>query len=138
MRPAGPLTLYHQAAGEDPVSVAFTPLDEEGRRDPQKRVTTYPFIREGGAAVFYRPGDSLWAELPVRKDGEAGEWLLTWARGRSEVYQFERLVRPPRLHRKGEKNTAGDLLEDVSLAVTPEGGIAPVPDLMPVVNLKKQ
>jgi hypothetical protein len=136
--PAGTLTIYHATAGAEPVpALTFRLTDDEGHRDPHARVTRYSFGRERGAAVAYRPGDVLYAVLPVKRDGQ-GDWVLTWARSRSEVYQFERLVRPPRLHRKDQENTLGELLEDVQLAIQPAQGVPTVPDLMPVVILKKR
>ena len=64
--------------------------------------------------------------------------MLTWARARSEGYQFERLVRPPRLHRKAQENIEGDLLGDVSTSLLPERGVPKVPDLLPIVMSKKR
>jgi GTPase SAR1 family protein len=136
--PARPLTVYHAAAGAEPVpALTFRLTDDEGHRDPQARVTRYSFGRDKGAALVYRPGDVLYAVLPVKKDGQ-GDWVLTWARSRSQVYQFERLVRPPRLHRQDQENTQGELLDDVHLAIQPAQGVPAVPDLMPVVILKKR
>jgi hypothetical protein len=134
LRPAGPLTVFHGAGGNVPAALVFKASEEEGRRNPQERVTVYTFLRESGSGPGYRPGDTLYANLPVRRDGDA-DWMLTWARSRSSLYQFERLVRPPRLHRRAEENTRGELLENVTLTVTPEGGLPKVPDLMPVVIL---
>lgn len=135
LRPAGPLAIYHNS--KDTPALIFKAQDEEGRRDPQQRVTVYTFDRASGAGITYRPGDTLFAKLPVRRDGDPADWALTWARNRSDVYQFERLVRPPRLHRKDQPNKEGELLENVIATVTPESGLPRVPDLMPVVILKK-
>lgn len=134
LRPAGALTVFHGAGGSAPAALVFKVAEEEGRRNPQERVTVYTFLRESGSGLVYRPGDTLYANLPVRRDGDA-DWMLTWARSRSSLYQFERLVRPPRLHRRAEENTRGELLENVTVTVTPEGGLPKVPDLMPVVIL---
>jgi len=135
--PAGALTMYHAPSGAEPApALTFRLTDDFGHRDPQAQVTHYSFDREKGAAIAYRPGEVLYAVLPVKKDGE-GDWVLTWARSRSEVYQFERLVRPPRLHRKDQENIKGELLDDVHLAIQPAHGVPTVPDLMPVVILKK-
>jgi hypothetical protein len=49
------------------------------------------------------------------------------------VYQFEHLLRPPRLHRTGEPSAEGMLLEGIKLALTPADGVPQVPDLMPIV-----
>ena len=91
----------------------------------------------GRQPIVYRPGDLLYAVLPVQRHGE-GDWRLTWGRGRSQRYQFERLVRPPRLHRKDQDNTQGELLDDVQLVLQPAEGVPSLPDLMPVVILKNR
>jgi hypothetical protein len=138
LRPSGPLTVF-LGSGGNPAAAAlvFKLLEDEGRRNSQERVTVYTFVCESGSSLVYRPGDTLYANLPVRRDSDA-DWLLTWARSRSSLYQFERLVRPPRLHRKTEENTRGNLTEDVTITVDPESGLPRVPDLMPVVNLTGQ
>jgi hypothetical protein len=136
--PAGTLTVYHAPFGGEPAPVlTFRLTDDVGHRDPQAQVTRYSFDREKGEAIVYRPGEVLYAVLPVKKDGQGG-WVLTWARSRSEVYQFERLVRPPRLHRKDQENIQGELLEEIRLEFQPAHGVPTVPDLMPVVILKKR
>jgi hypothetical protein len=81
--------------------------------------------------LTYKPGERLWASLPLRDD-----WMLTWARDRSSMYQFESLLRPPRLHKKDEPNTAGSLQEGVRVIIKPADGVPRVPDLMPVVRLE--
>ena len=63
--------------------------------------------------------------------------LLTWSLCRSQVFQFERLVRPPRLHRKDQLATAGDLMPDISLTVA-VGLVPHLPDLIPVVKLSRK
>jgi hypothetical protein len=138
LTPAGPFTIYHATAGAEPAPVLTLRLaDDEGQRDPQRRVTVYSFLRSSGTDFVYRPGDMAYADLPVKKDGQ-GDWMLTWARARSEGYQFERLVRPPRLHRKAQENIEGDLLGDVSTSLLPERGVPKVPDLLPIVMSKKR
>lgn len=135
LTPAGPLKVFHQRGAGEKTELTYRPLDEEGRRDAQMRTTTYTFVREGEGAVTYHPGDLMWANLAVKRQGEPGDWLLTWSRFHSRLYQFECLSRPPRLHRTSEPNTAGDLLEDVTLEVMPPDGVPRVPDLLPVVKL---
>jgi hypothetical protein len=74
--------------------------------------------------------------LPLRDTAKRDEeWVFTWSRCRSEVYQFERLSREPRLHRKDQKTTEGKLAEGVTLTVTQGSGIPSMPDLVPVVLL---
>jgi hypothetical protein len=58
---------------------------------------------------------------------------LTWTRCRSRQFEFERLVRPPRLHAADEASSAGRLLESVHLSIVPSAAIPTVPDLLPVV-----
>jgi hypothetical protein len=135
IRPAGPFTIVHGPGNTE--AFVFRSTDDEGRRDPQRRVTVFSFFKEKGGPLLYRPGDALYATLDVKKEGTSAPWRLTWARDRSEVYQFERLVRPPRLHAADRPNTEGELAEDVTVLFQPPGGIPKVPDLMPVVRLKK-
>jgi hypothetical protein len=51
------------------------------------------------------------------------------------MFQFERLQRPPRLHKMPEEPTRGTLEEEVRLLILPSDGVPRVPDLMPVVRL---
>jgi hypothetical protein len=126
------LSVYHPAsAGEKPA--AALEQSGEGERDPARRVWTYRFGRPLGQQAFtYRPGEELWAELPLRDDLK-----FTWGRNRSSMYRFERLLRPPRLHKMTEPNTAGTLEEKVRLTITPADGVPRLPDLLPVVRLEK-
>jgi hypothetical protein len=135
VRPVGKLSVYHRSGGEARPTLSFR-IRGEGRRDAKHRVTLYTLEPEGGATLTYRPGDSLWAELPLR-DKDNRDMLFTWSACRSLVYQFERLVRSPRLHRKDQENTAGEIAEGV-LLIVPEGGVPRVPDLLPVVKLEKR
>jgi hypothetical protein len=131
VRPEGKLLVHHFSGGEKTPPLTFEPTGEE-RHDARRRVTRYGFRPPGDGSLTYKPGDTLWADLPVQKGGSPG-WMLTWARNRSQLYQFERLARPPRLHPKDKENTQGEVQEGISLEITPEGGVPKVPDLMPVV-----
>jgi hypothetical protein len=135
VRPVGQLSIY-QRPGEQNRPTLIYELTGDPQRDPRRQVTTYAMRPAGPTTLTYRPGDTLWAELPL-KDAENRDWLFTWARSRSQVYQLERLVRPPRLHRRDQANTEGKIAEGVSLNALPEHGIPSVPDLMPVVRLEK-
>jgi hypothetical protein len=80
----------------------------------------------------YRPGDRLWAELPLR----GGKEKLVWSYGRSQYYQLDRLQNQPR--RQGAMATSPDegqlLVEgDVRISFRPE--VPTVPELMPWVRL---
>jgi hypothetical protein len=139
LRPTGPLSVFHgPAAAEAAPTWVLKLSNEDGRREPQRRVTVYDFLRDSGAPLTYVPGDQFFAHLPVKKEGDDRAWLLTWARSRSALYQFECLERPARLHRRDQPNTAGDLVEDTKLTVDGERGFPRVPDLVPVVTLKKR
>jgi hypothetical protein len=126
------LSIYHPASAGEKPALVLEPSGE-GERDPQRRVWTYSYRVRDGQTLTYRPGDALWAKLPLRDD-----WMLTWVRCHSLMYQFERLTRPPRLHKKGEATTSGTLEEGVRLTILPADGVPRVPDLMPVVRLAAQ
>ncbi len=122
-------SVYHPAsAGDKPARVFES--SGEGERDARRRVVTYSFRSVEGQRLTYQPGDALWATLPLRDD-----LAFTWVRGRSLMYQFERLLRPPRLHKTSEATTAGTLEEKVQLTISPSDGVPRLPDLMPVVRL---
>jgi hypothetical protein len=126
------LTIHHETRSGKQPSVVLE-LAEEGERDARRRVWVYRFRRIEGERFSYHPGDDLWATLPLRDD-----WQLTWARNRSMQYQFERLLRPPRLHKSNEPNTAGTLEEGIRVRITPPDGLPGLPDLMPVVRLEPE
>ncbi|MGL4550263.1 MAG: hypothetical protein ACRC33_03665, partial [Gemmataceae bacterium] len=121
--------LFLPATGKQP-ALSFRPSGEP-RKDDERRVTVYTFRGDGGR-LRYRPGDKLWAKLPLR----GGAQVLTWGESRSALYQFERLRQPPRLLEEGAALTAGRLLDDVRLIVRPADGVPAVPDLMPAVRLE--
>jgi GTPase SAR1 family protein len=136
IRPVGPLTIFH-GSRESPVPALVLKLvDEEGRSDPSRQSTAYAFAQESGVPLEYKPGEFLYASLPVKKNDDPGQWMLTWARRRSEVYPFECLERPPRLHRVDQENTEGTLLGKIVLKTFPPDGLPKVPDLVPVVQLR--
>jgi hypothetical protein len=53
------------------------------------------------------------------------------------MYQFERLLRPPRLHRVDEPYMKGERMEGVRVIVSPPEGWPRVPDLLPVVRFSQ-
>jgi hypothetical protein len=134
--PAGKLTIFHGTGEEIRATLTFKQWGEP-LYDPDDKASRYTFVPEGGETLTYRlayrPGDFLWAELPLRTDDKQ-ERLFTWSLCRSQVFQFERLVRPPRLHRKDQIATRGELAQDVVLTV-PVGIVPRLPDLIPVVKL---
>jgi hypothetical protein len=132
--PAGNLTVTHEAGGKT-TNLTLEPLGE-GVYDQQTRVRTYTFRTTGeGASLVYRPGDGLWATLPLRKPGEPGGLVLSWIRGRSRLFEFEHLSRGAWLHPEGKEPSAGKYYEDLRLLPGRDTDIPRVPDLMPVVKL---
>jgi hypothetical protein len=123
------LSIYHPRTSPKAPALVFEQTGE-GKRDADRRVTTYTFELSKGARVVYLPGDELWAILPLRENMQ-----LTWQRNRSTTYQFERLFRAPRLHKADEDATKGELVDDVRVTVTPPEGWPRVPDLLPVARL---
>src|SRR5262249_56263664 len=86
--PSGELSIYHPATKEKGPALSYTVTGRESRRG----VTVYTLRPKDGSTLTYRPGDDLWADLPVL-EGEKKDMMLTWARGPSLVYQFGRLTR---------------------------------------------
>jgi GTP-binding protein EngB required for normal cell division len=124
------LSLYHPASSGEKPAVLFE-QSGEGERDARRRVWIYQFRPIDGQRLTYHPGDALWASLPLRDD-----LVFTWVRSHSLMYQFERLARPPRLHKSREEASAGTLEEKVHLTITPSEGLPRLPDLLPVVRLE--
>ncbi len=127
----GRFLIYHPASSGDKPALVFE-QSSDGERDAERRVWTYRFRNSEGQRLTYRPGDSLWGTLSLRDDQS-----FTWVRGRSLMYQFERLAQPPRLHPTKEAATAGTLEEKVRLTITPSDGLPRLPDLLPVVRLER-
>src|SRR5207253_1821155 len=107
IRPQGALTIRLRRGDERAETLVLEPTGEE-RRDARRRALRLGYRASAESRLTYRPGDTLWADLAVRF-GENTEGMLTWTRHRSQVYEFERLVRPPRLHRKDQEATEGEI-----------------------------
>jgi GTPase SAR1 family protein len=136
--PAGKLAIYHSVGSDVRTTLNFK-RHGEPVADPDEKITRYVFVPDSGETLTYRltyrPGNTLWADLPL-KTSDKQDRLFTWSLCRSQMYQFERLVRPPRLHRADQQATDGDLILDAGLSISV--GIVPrIPDLMPVVKLKQ-
>jgi hypothetical protein len=136
-RPVGNLVIYHRSGDNPPATYRFAQTGE-AQHDAVRGISRYSYAPDSRVQFTYRPGDSLWADLALTKDVNGGERSLSWTGSRSLTYQFERLLNQPRLLRKGQKETEGPVAKDVTLVVTPGGGIPRVPDLLPVVILKKR
>jgi hypothetical protein len=134
LQPAGPLTLT--CGGGETRTLTFAPVGEP-TADPKRRQKMYTFAREAAEAVVYLPGDALRAELSVGRNTANQERFLTWVDGRSQVFQFERLDREPRLQAGGTRDPAGAIAEGVVLTARPEA-VPKLPDLLPTVRLVKK
>jgi hypothetical protein len=138
MLPTDDLTLYLEVPGDDKAKKYRFEIKKNKERDAQRGVTQYLLEAANQQVIVYHVGDTFWAALPLREvDKRDQEWSLTWARGHSELYQFERLIRPPRLRPKDQPANEGKIVEDVRIIVT-EGSLPPIPDLMPVVKLDRR
>jgi hypothetical protein len=138
LHPVDGANIYLRSPHGDGLTLAYDLGDK--RRNGNRPVTRYQLTAKDEpptpTSMTYRPGDTLWATVPLKSDGDKPEdWLFTWTRSRSLAFQFERLTRSPRLHRKGQPADEGKIAEGVSLVVTPENGIPALPDLVPVVVL---
>jgi hypothetical protein len=134
--PRGKLAIFHPKTSPQGPALVFTL--EGPQSDTERRTRSYTLRPEGdGKGLVYHPGEELWATLPVENAGKP-DWMLTWARSRSEVFQFEHLATPPQLHRKDQDLTRGEVAQGVALTFTPAPGVPPVPELVPVVKLEKR
>ncbi len=133
VRPIGNLTIQHRSASENKSTLTFAQRGAP-QRDAKLRLTRYTFGAEAATTLSYKPGDTLWAELPVSKDAEGRDRQLLWSGCRSIVFQFERLQKPPRLTRTDGKDSK--VAEGVELSISPASGVPRVPALLPVVVLK--
>jgi energy-coupling factor transporter ATP-binding protein EcfA2 len=132
--PSGSLTVHHKQGTESLPSLTFSSTTPTGSQEASRAPSNYRFIADGSSQLAYRPGELLWATLPVKRPDEDGDWLLTWSMCRSQLYQFERLLRSPRLHRSEQPNTEGKIAEGVLLSIIPPNGVPAAPDLLPVVK----
>jgi GTPase SAR1 family protein len=131
VRPAGDLVLvYRKSEGGESVRVTLRP-DGDPQRDKQTMV--YQFTAAGDPRLTYRPGDTFSAELPVRKGDR--DMRLTWSEPRAQSFQFEALVREPRLHAADQSPREVLTAEGVTTEVT-DGKFAAVPPLVPLVRLE--
>lgn len=137
--PAGDLVLVHRPAdGGAETRLALSMLknkdgtDKKPVRDGQSLV--YTFVRSG-PAVTYRPGDTFFARLPVRKDRQ--DLRLTWVPARTAAFQFEALGREPRLHEPEQSNLDGQRAVGVTVTVT-DGQFPAVPAMVPFVQFESK
>jgi hypothetical protein len=132
VRPNGDLVLEQRKEGVAPIRVV---LRQSGEPERDRQTLVYTFAATARQTLTYRPGDRFFAELPVRK-GEQ-DLKLTWAASRTTSFQFESLLREPRLHALDQKNIDGQLAEGVVTTVT-EGKFPSVPPMVPIVPFEKK
>jgi hypothetical protein len=130
-RAGAEFAIFHTATTADGPAILLAPVGE-GERDDARRVTTYTFRARDRSRLTYHPGDALWATLEMR-DGHS----LAWTRGRSNAFQFERLLRPPRLRSTAEPDSEGTSADGIELLITPADGLPHLPDMMPSVPANK-
>lgn len=139
LQPAGRLEIYHPRTNRNGPAMVFEPDNIDRPSTDNVRGTKVWTLRlvSDEKVLSYVPGDDLWVKLPVTD--EQGEWMLTWARSRSMLWQFERLRNAPQKHRRNEENSDKDERPEVLLRqFTPEGGVPTVPELVPVVRLDRR
>ena len=132
VRPDGSFTIYLRKLAGDPTPNVFERAGDE-RRDLARGASLWTF-RSSQQTIPFEPGSSFWADLPVKYQDSAN-WKLTWSRSRSQVYQFQRLQEPPRLHAVGQSHLDGKLEDRVTLTLLPENGIPSLPALVPHVPI---
>jgi hypothetical protein len=128
------LEIYHPATTGDKKK-PYTPalifkLKDRSDYDSDLNGYRYRCVLIGEPVVLrYHPGEELSASLPL-----SDRQLFTWVRG-STRYQFDRLSRPPYLHKEKQEPSAGTLFEGVQLRVVqPPRGLPMVPDLLPTTR----
>jgi hypothetical protein len=126
VRPTGDLVLVHRPPGAEPVRVTLRP-----EADPQRDKQSVVYSFAGGTAITYRPGDTFYAEVPVKKGDR--DFKFTWASSRTLSFQFERLTREPRMHTPDQSNVEGLPAEGVATTVT-DGRFPVVPPMVPLVR----
>ncbi|HKA07041.1 MAG TPA: hypothetical protein VKD71_07265, partial [Gemmataceae bacterium] len=131
VRPNGDLVLEQRKEGLPPIRVL---LRQSGEPERDRQTLVYTFSTTARQTLTYRPGDRFFAELPVRKRDQ--DLKLTWAASRTMSFQFECLLREPRLHAADQKNIDGQLAEGVVTTVT-DGKFPTVPPMVPIVPLAK-
>jgi hypothetical protein len=126
--PGAGFDIYHPATVADGPAISCEQVGE-AKRDDEKKLTIYNYRPRDRRKLVYRAGEPFWASVQLREDRS-----LTWSRGRSTVYQFDRLLHPPRLHKSAESSEEGELEEEIKLVISPADGIPKLPALMPEVR----
>lgn len=133
LRPSGDLVMTQVPPGGTPQTFRFRREDESLRENRERR-TTYAFSAESGSSsIQFLPGSVFYVELDVKND--SGQvWRLSWLQCRSQVYRYEALFGQPRFHKPDAANPLEGQRVDIRLRFSPEGGVPPIPTLLPDVN----
>src|SRR5262249_11225456 len=131
VRPNVDLVLEQRKEGLPPIRAL---LRQSGEPERDRQTLVYTFSTTARQTLTYRPGDRFFAEFPVRNRDQY--LILTGAASRTMSFQFECLLREPRLYAADQKNIDGQLAEGVVTTVT-DGKFPPVPPMVPIVPLAK-
>jgi hypothetical protein len=134
LRPAGPMLVHYGKGTAEPTTYSLE-LQPNPQTDNARQATVYTFTPNEPLAFNYAPGDALWIELAVTKNGQPG-WQLFWNTGRSRMYQFEAFAVVPRLQTKDQALLPVEPVQGASLELLPRKGVPHLPDLLPTVPLK--
>lgn len=126
--PAGNLAIRIVPAVGEPREFALRPVGDGVRERP---VTVYRFVAEKPIETQFRPGEEVTATVPLRTG--TAEYRLTWSGGRSAVYSWDALSRPPTLAKIGPLPTPVRV-NGVNLTASPPEGWPSVPALLPEVR----
>jgi hypothetical protein len=138
LRPSGPLTIYHGRPGSEAApALIFRLAEEEPQRDAQRRITTYHWLKQSGSEIVFRPGDSFFADVPVKREDSGADGTLAWSQSRSAFYQIECLQRAPQLQARRQDSSHSESVEDVTLTMFP-ADYPVVPDLLPAIKQDKR
>jgi hypothetical protein len=124
--PAGPLTIALSPAAGSSIVRTFKAA---GEGTQQGLNTIYRLVPEQSEPMQYRPGSGLKLELPVRSGDQ--RFTLKWDEGSTKAYQFDRLVREPRLVTAAG---TGEPATGVALIPIPGSIIPRLPILLPEVK----
>jgi hypothetical protein len=127
------LVIMHPATGKQ-APLAYE-TSGEPQRDRGRRLRLYTFRLTRGDQVIFRPGDNLWAELPL----SGGELRLVWSQARSSLYLFERLRTTPLVQPVSARSLdAGRPVTGATLVIRPDDSVPRVPDLLPDVPAEER
>ncbi len=124
--PAGPFTLKINAPNGTAKTRSF---QQVGDGVQTGSAMNYRFKADSTDKLLYKPGDELYAELPVRAGGR--DFKLVWETSRSRVFQFDKLTREPRMAKPG---AASELAPGVRLTPGTDSTLPRLPILFPTVN----